>query len=484
MSAQLPAKESMSPQGLNLFSAKSVKFWGLGGAALASLMLFPEGTAGEIFTGLSVVGMGAFLFWNRLKPNALPVLKTPETLSKEDLIKRFNEIKAFCQKIEAEAERLNLAQERTATIRASLAQLENSCDRTQINLFITGKRNVGKTTLLSELTTASLEDVTITEQAWDEADIPSNMKTADLILFVADGDLTQTELNQIKSLQAQHKPSLVLLNKIDQLRSSEQERLSDKFHQVLTDVIEPDDYLAIATNPQEITVRRHQTDGSIQETTEQPAPQLQALSQRLDQRLAESDRQQLVWQQVYGEALQLRQTAVQSLNALRRQRAIPLIEKYQWLSASAAFASPLPSTDMIAAAAITGKLVTDLGEIYEHQFSLSEAQNIAAILAQALLKLGLVELSSQLLGVALKSHAATYVAGGFIQGLSVAYLTHIAGLSLIEHFEAMAMGDVQNSQLSLKSIQHIVERVFAQNQRVDFLKGLVGQGLNRLQPAS
>lgn len=94
-----------------------------------------------------------------------------------------------------------------------------------------------------------------------------------------------------------------------------------------------------------------------------------------------------------------------------------------------------------------------------------------------------MELSSQLLGGVLKSHAATYVAGGFIQGLSVAYLTHIAGLSLIEHFESMALAGEQKSSFSLAKMTGIVEKVFAQNQRMDFLKGLVGQGINRLQPA-
>ena len=47
----------------------------------------------------------------------------------------------------------------------------------------------------------------------------------------------------------------------------------------------------------------------------------------------------------------------------------------------------------------------------------------------------------------------------------------------------MAIAGEQGSQLSLANMTQIVEKVFAQNQRVDFLKGLVGQGINRLQPA-
>jgi uncharacterized protein (DUF697 family) len=315
--------------------------------------------------------------------------------------------------------------------------------------------------------------------------VPDSILRADLVLFITQGDLTQSELNRIQALKAQHQPVIVILNKMDQFRAAELEGLTQKLTQVLDHTVDAADCLALAAAPQTITVRRHQEDGTVQERQEQPAPQLESLTQRFAQRLTPEGRQQLVLQQVYTEAMQLRETGLRSLNAIRRQRALPLVEKYQWLSASAAFASPLPSTDMIAAAAITGKLVTDLGEIYDHRFSLSEAQNIAAILTNALLKLGLVELSSQLFGVALKSHAATYVAGGLIQGLSVAYLTHIAGLSLIEHFEAIALhGEASESQFSLQKMKQIVERVFADNQRVDFLKGLVGQGMSRLQPAN
>ncbi|MEM9136253.1 MAG: DUF697 domain-containing protein [Cyanobacteria bacterium P01_F01_bin.42] len=470
-----------SKQALNLFSAKSVKFWGLSGAALTGLMLFSDGSAGELLTGLSVAGMGAFLLWNRLNPAANLAAEYPDQISLSDLTKRFTEVETLCSRIESEAQLLEQSSA-TESVRKALAQLKAGCDRTQLNLVITGERGVGKTALLGCL--SELPDVAIQEASWPDETLPESLRTTDLTLFVAHGDLTQSELNRIQLLRSRHKPVAVILNKTDRLMPSQLETLMAKLTKVLDDTVDQPDCLAIAAAPQPITVRRHQADGSIQEVREQPQPQLAALSQRLEQRLTDTGRQQLVWQQVYGETLELRTTAVRSLNALQRQRALPLLEKYQWIAASAAFASPLPSTDMIAAAAITAKLVIDLGEIYEQRFSLNEAQKIAAIVAQALLKLGLVEISSQLLGVALKSHAATYVAGGLVQGLSVAYLTHIAGLSLIEHFEAIALGEASESQLSLQVVKQIVERVFAQNQRGDFLKGLVGQGLSRLQLAS
>jgi uncharacterized protein len=488
MSTQYLPTELTQKSALNLFSAKSVKFWGLGGAALAGLMLFPHGAVGELMTGLSVLGMGTVLFWNRLNPKALPTIQRPERITAENLATLFTEIANHCNTIEAEAKLSNQANRSAQSIRESLAQLQSGCGRTQLNLVITGEAGVGKTTLLKTLIQTWLPQqttpYTLTEQSWLGSIVPDSILRADLVLFIIQGDLTQSELNRIQALEAHYQPVIVILNKIDQFRAAELEGLTQKLSQVLDHTVDAADCLALAAAPQTITVRRHQEDGTVQELQEQPAPQLGSLTQRFAQRLTPEGRQQLVLQQVYAEAMQLRDTGLRSLNVIRRQRALPLVEKYQWLSASAAFASPLPSTDMIAAAAITGKLVTDLGEIYDHRFSLGEAQNIAAILANALLKLGLVELSSQLLGVALKSHAATYVAGGLIQGLSVAYLTHIAGLSLIEHFEAIALqGEASESQFSLQKMKQIVERVFADNQRVDVLKGWISQGVSHLQPA-
>ncbi|NJN24074.1 MAG: DUF697 domain-containing protein [Acaryochloridaceae cyanobacterium RL_2_7] len=177
---------------------------------------------------------------------------------------------------------------------------------------------------------------------------------------MAQGDLTQSELTRIEALQANHQPCLVILNKVDQFRRAQLEALLQKRMQVLK-TVDRADQIAIAAHPQTMLVRRHQEDGSFVEVEEQPTPQLTELTQRLAQRLSPEGRQDLVLQQAYNQAEQLRINSIQTLNTLRRQRALPVLEKYQWLSASAAFASPLPSTDMIATAAITAKLITELG---------------------------------------------------------------------------------------------------------------------------
>jgi len=78
------------------------------------------------------------------------------------------------------------------------------------------------------------------------------------------------------------------------------------------------------------------------------------------------------------------------LNGVRRDRAPPVAEQYQWIAAAAAFANP-PALDLLATAAINAQLVMELGAIYQQKFSLQQAQAVAGTLGSD--KLGLVELS-------------------------------------------------------------------------------------------
>ncbi|NEQ25996.1 MAG: DUF697 domain-containing protein, partial [Microcoleus sp. SIO2G3] len=93
-------------------------------------------------------------------------------------------------------------------------------------------------------------------------------------------------------------------------------------------------------------------------------------------------------------------------------------------------------------------------------------------------------LSSQAIAPLLKSHALTYVAGGTLQGLSAAYLTRIAGLTLVEYFEEQSWSATPAVGLQLDRLGEKLQLVFQANQRLAFLQGLVKQGIDRLTPST
>jgi hypothetical protein len=125
-------------------------------------------------------------------------------------------------------------------------------------------------------------------------------------------------------------------------------------------------------------------------------------------------------------------------------------------------------------------MVMDLGNIYQQKISLDQAQTVAGTLATLMFKLGLVELSTKAVTSVLKTNAVTFFAGGMVEGVSAAYLTKIAGLSLIEYFEQQDIALTTDHQLNMERLGRVLQRVFQENQTLALLETFVKQGVKRL----
>ncbi|MGL5035472.1 MAG: YcjF family protein, partial [Microcystaceae cyanobacterium] len=178
---------------------------------------------------------------------------------------------------------------------------------------------------------------------------------------------------------------------------------------------------------------------------------------------------------------QVKTTAKNGLNQIRSDRALPIIEQYQWLTAGTAFVNPVASLDLLATAVINGQMVLDLSQIYQQKLSLAQAQTVAVTLGELMLKLGLVELSSQAIAALLKTQPLTYLAGGALQGVSAAYLTRIAGLSLIEYLQEQeaSLSDVKG--VNQERLSQKLQQIFEQTQRFNGLQNLVQQAFSQFK---
>ena len=375
-------------------------------------------------------------------------------------------------------------------LRQQINQIVTELHRDEIRLAVMGGKGVGKSTLTQLLQTEwaaavsqslSLQDTselfavgTGTETAaWQMA------KTADLVIFVASGDITASELQALRRLNQTYKRTVLAFNKQDQYLPAEQATILHQLQIRTKGLIAPQDVLAIATDPRPTKVRQHQPDGSVKEWLEQPGPDLQPLTDRLSQILLQEGKQ-LVLASSFGQAREVQQEAKQALHRVWRDRAMPLIDQAQWIAAGTAFANPFPALDLLATAAINAQMVLDLSQRYQQKFTLDQAKTIATTMAGTMVKLGLVEISTQAISTVLKTNFITFVAGGAIQGVSAAYLTRMAGLTLIEYFE----NDGAVGQVRPDLLRKIMQRVFQENQRSTFLQGFVQQAIDRLTPAT
>lgn len=378
--------------------------------------------------------------------------------------------------------------------RERLARLKTELDRNQLNVAIVGGKSVGKTTLAQRLTAdwlpSQTQTVTLTDTPalFDELDTASELAlaaAADLVVFVTAGDITDSEFQILKELSRQQQRIVLAFNKQDQYLPGDRPLILQQIRERLLGRVPVQEVVAIAAAPAPLKVRQHQPDGTVLETLEQPAPDLSALTERLTGIVSVAG-PQLVLNTTLRRAAALKAEILETLNKLRRDRAMPMIEQAQWLAGAAAFATPIPSLDLLATGAINVQMVMDLGKVYQQAFSMEQAKAIATTMAETMVKLGLVEASTQAIAPLLKSHLATFAVGGALQGVSAAYLTRIAGLSLVTYFEEQSPTAAPAGEFTLKRDRLIqsIKAAFQNNQRTEFLQTLVQQAAKQLAPAT
>ncbi|MCU0524705.1 MAG: DUF697 domain-containing protein [Elainella sp. Prado103] len=423
------------------------------------------------------VAIGSGLWWLKSwQPKPIdPVIVPLQTIDQAFVDQALQAVEAQIARLEQElAETTEPAI--VQTLWQQLAEVRAQQSRSTLQLRVLGGSAVGKKTVMQQLSLA--DSISWSASQLTDALDPA-ISNADLILLVVTGDLTDSEFQTLQSLARQHHPLLLVFNKQDQYLPADRSVVLQQLRDHVQAWLTAENVVAIAAAPAPVKVRRQQPDGTMQEQIEQPSPELSALQTRLEAMLtAEAFNLRLAT--TYRQAQALKQTVQSELNQVRRHRALPIIEQYQWIAAGAAFANPVPSLDLLATATINAQMVMDLGSLYQQSFSLEQAKTVTGSLAGQMVKLGLVEMASQAITPLLKSHALTYVAGGTLQGLSAAYLTRIAGLSLVEYFEEQSQSESTTFQLD-RLLQKL-KAVFQDNQRSVFLQTLVKQGLSRLAP--
>lgn len=439
------------------------------------------------FSILGMVALGAGFWWlGPKKSQEIEQASVLLNLDRETAQKAIAQAEDTLNQLEVEINN----QDAITPLRERVTQLTAELDRQELQFAIAAGKGLAKNNLrqllesewLSGQHNISLQEAPALlvgiEANLDAEKIAKEITLAtDLVIFVTTGDLTESELQILQQLNAACQRILLVFNNLDQYLPTERVTILKQLRQRVTAILRTEDVLGVASNPPSVKVRQHQPDGSIQEWIEAQTPEITTLTARLDYLLAE-ERQQLVWATTFRKAAAIQDSAKDVLNTVRRERALPIIEQYQWVGAATAFANPVPALDLLATAAIGGQLVIDLGEVYQQKFSLEQAQTTAKTLGSLMVKLGLVELSTQAIGSILKGHAYTYLAGGAVQGVSAAYLTRLAGLSLIEYFQEHDTSTRENGQaFNFEGLGQKLQKVFEQNQRTTFLKSFVTKTL-------
>ncbi len=371
------------------------------------------------------------------------------------------------------------------SLKHQVSFLHKELNRKDIQLTVTGGRSVGKTTLiktlLSHWQTKTDKQIIFKETQplfteMPDAAILDDAKLADAVLFLINEDLTDTEYQALEQLKELKQRLILVLSRKYRYLPEENIIILQSLKQRMSCVV-----VEASLSPLPVKVRKYTDDTSIEEWLEQQKPDVQQLTQRLWEMITDQG-EKLIWAATMMKAALLYKQTKDCLNTIRRDQAQPIIDRYQWVAGAAAFANPIPIIDLIATAAISGQMVVDLGEVYQQKLSIEQAKAALGEIGNLMLKLGLIEISTKAITTILKASAITFVAGGLVEGLSAAYLTRLAGLSLVEYFQQQEISVVKGESFNIGKLRQALQNVFQQNKQFVFMQGFVKQGVKHLLP--
>jgi len=287
---------------------------------------------------------------------------------------------------------------------------------------------------------------------------------ADLLLFVVDNDLRQSEYTPLRALAEIGKRSLLIFNKTDLYPPDEQGVILEQLRAQVQPLIPPQDVVAIAAHPQPIPLANGETD--------QPESDILPLIKRLAAVLR-AEGEDLIADNILLQSQRLGEEARRLIDQQRRRQADKIIDRFQWIGAGVITVTPLPVVDLLATAAVNAQMVVEIGRVYGCELNVDRGRELALSLGKTLVSLGVVKGAIQLLATALQFNVATYLVGKSIQGVTAAYLTRIAGKSFVEYFR-------QNQDWGDGGMVEVVQQQFQLVRKDGFMKGFVEEAIAKV----
>lgn len=257
---------------------------------------------------------------------------------------------------------------------------------------------------------------------------------SDLVIFVLDSDITETELESLKSLLAQGRPVIIVLNKSDLFTLHEQDRLLLSVRQRIEDIIDPDYVLAVAAQPRPQTVVEVDSDGVETTTERERAPDVDTLRLKLWE-ILEAEGKTLAALNASLFASDLSDQVGRRILAARREIGDKLTRTYCIAKGIAVAFNPVPVADLFAAAFIDVGMVVHLSRVYDLPLSQKEAGSLVkVIIAESAALMGTVwalHFVSSALKVATAGLSTLVTAGA--QGAIAYYSTYVVGRVAAEY---------------------------------------------------
>ena len=203
---------------------------------------------------------------------------------------------------------------------------------------------------------------------------------SDLVIFVLDSDITDTELLSLRTLLAQGRPVLVALNKSDLFTQDELAALMRSIREKTADILDADHVITVAAMPRPQLVVEVDAAGDETESERRREPDVEALRLRLWE-ILDAEGKTLAALNASLFASDLSDQVGRRILAARREIGEKLVRTYCVGKGIAVAFNPVPVADLFAAAFIDVGMVLHLSRVYGLPLSRREAGSLVKVIA-------------------------------------------------------------------------------------------------------
>jgi small GTP-binding protein len=345
-------------------------------------------------------------------------------------------------------------------------QLVDKLENEQVHIVVFGKVSSGKSSLLNALlgkatfTTSPLHGETKAQKSinWNQyndqnmvvIDTPGTdevqgsqrehmaheaAEIADIILFVVDGDLTQSQLSQLKTISQPNTQIILVLNKADLYTEQELKDLKESLITKTSDIIQPDNIVIASAAPlPQLHIIEDEKGKQIRKRVAVEVD-VQAVKQRVWD-ILEQDGKTLTALNASIFAGEISNKIAKKITKLRSLAAEKVVTTYSIAKGVGVAFNPIPVADLLIAAGLDVAMIRKLSQVYGLPIVGKEASKLTmTIMAQLALLMGAVW-GVNLVSSALKTVSAglstTVTAGA--QGALAYYATYLVGKIAEQYF--------------------------------------------------
>ena len=257
---------------------------------------------------------------------------------------------------------------------------------------------------------------------------------SDLVIFVLDSDITDTELDALKAAMFEGRPILLVLNKGDLYTTADRESLLQSVREKTAGIIQAEHVIVAAAQPRPQAVIEVDAEGNEHRSTRTRDPDIGELRLKLWE-ILEAEGKTLAALNASLFASDLSDQVGRRILAARCELGEKLVRTYCVSKGVAVAFNPIPVADLFAAAFIDVGMVVHLSRVYGLPLSQKEAGSIVrVIMAESAALMGTVwalHFLSSALKVGTIGLSTILTAGA--QGAIAYYSTYLVGKSAAEY---------------------------------------------------